>query len=363
MVRRDGTPGLVLAQEQSGTSQEQAREPVAVDSGNSETSKPLVIVPPAVRPEALKIDSSPAKAGTVYDLAGSRGSNSIFLTDPIAIGLETALVVSIFVFLVSLLRWRRARARLSRSEQSIATALGKPGLKLRDAPAAIGRIEDLMADLFNQNGALREALAEAKGQPKKEPGHGLKRVLAVADCLDEAAVAAEALKADVDFQSFERTLELTNGLRGCAKILRSLPDDPALDPELRDILERGTLDLVLTTRGLLDAYFSDRPSWRSIRAMVRAADALLVAALEARGIEIVQTSPLTVVSRSDLRDAVPADRRNLRYVQPIQQKAARLARNLGPTEFLVVDCHRPGWIFGQVRRSPGLAIFDPASWT
>jgi hypothetical protein len=362
MVRRDGAPGLVLAQEQSGASQEQVREPVAVDSGNPEISKPLVIVPQAGRPEALKTESGLQKAGTAYDLAGSRGSNSI-LTDPIAIGLGSALVISIFVLLLSLFRWRQARARLSRSEQSIAMALGKPGLKLRDVPAAIGRIEDLMADLFNQNGTLRKALAEAKGQQKKEPGQGLKRMLAVADRLDEAAVAAEALKADADFQSFERALELTNGLRDCARILRSLPDDPALDQELRAILERGTLDLALTTQGLLDVYFSDRPSWRRVRAMVRAADALLVAALEAHGIEIVQTGPLTVVSRSDLRDAAPADRRNLRYVQPIQQKAARIARNLGPTEFLVVDCHRPGWIFGQVRRSPGLAIFDPASWT
>jgi hypothetical protein len=54
----------------------------------------------------------------------------------------------------------------------------------------------------------------------------------------------------------------------------------------------------------------------------------------------------------------------MRFIPAVQQKAARIARDLAPNELLVVDCHRPGWISERLgSRPPALAIFDPASWT
>jgi hypothetical protein len=260
---------------------------------------------------------------------------------------------------------RREREDFEDAQRAIGEALGRPDLSIADAAKEINSINRLTSSNYEKNVALDKSLKEANERLKRATlGGEERRAAAVTDCLNDAAKAAEALADDADFQALGQALELVTGLRRCAEALSKLPGGSSVALQLGSLLEKGELDTALTASAVLENYFAERPDWRDVRIALRAADALLVSLLQTVGIQVVDVPILSVVGRNDIRGAAVSDRRGLRSIPTIQQRAARIARDLAPSELLVVDCHRPGWISDKIgSRPPGLAIFDPASWT
>ena len=121
----------------------------------------------------------------------------------------SALVAAVCVaaLWVVTVRWLRMRAEIKLAERQIGAALRQPNLPLKDAAARIKSIETLMSDLHDENLALRTRVKA--GNPTSKLGElspELKRVGTVADCLDDAAKAADALGTDPDFPSDRASL-------------------------------------------------------------------------------------------------------------------------------------------------------------
>lgn len=269
-------------------------------------------------------------------------------------------------YLLALYLARRERDKLAAAREEIAGALKMPHLSLSEVPAELKSLEAIMSGVLDENTALE---TKVKGLEERlqqtELGPEARRAAAAADCLSDAAKSAETLvSADPDFGSIAGALDLVAGLRRSADALRSFLKEPSLGTQIGRLLEQGDFDSSLTASAILEKYFSERFGWREARVGVKAADALLVSLLESASIQIVDVPILSVLGRHDIRDVQVSDRRGLRSIPAIQQRAARIARDLQPNEMLVVDCHKPGWISDRVgSRSPHLAIFDPASWT
>jgi hypothetical protein len=275
------------------------------------------------------------------------------------------MLALIVASLAMILLMRGQRARMAFAQRRISEALRKPDLPLAAVPAEIRALEALMSGLQEKNIALSNDLSQSTERVKQaELSTEARWARAVADCLATTTKAVEALAGDADFQRVALALDLSSGLPRCANELRNLPKGPSFAVQVGSLLERGELDPALTAYAVLDRFFSERSAWRQVRIDLRAADALLVALLDAIGIQIVRVPLLSVVGPSDIRDTVVSDLREMRFIPAVQQKAARIARDLAPNELLVVDCHRPGWISERLgSRPPALAIFDPASWT
>jgi hypothetical protein len=261
---------------------------------------------------------------------------------------------------------RREHAMLVKAEREIGAVLKAPGLRLSDVPAELREFEKLMNKFSSEKFELEQRSQALHSQlMQADPGPDMRRAIALSDCLTDTAKSAEDLaNVDPDFALVGRTLDLVSGLRRSADALKGLSRGPSFAAQLARLLDQGDLDVPLTVSAILEKYFSERSSWREICISARAADALLVSLLDRVGVRIVDVPILSIIDSADARDMQLSDRRELRSIPAIQQKAARIARELHPNELLVVDCHRPGWISDQLgSRAPHLAIFDPASWT
>ncbi|NPV19284.1 hypothetical protein [Bradyrhizobium aeschynomenes] len=261
---------------------------------------------------------------------------------------------------------RRERDALARARREIGEALKAPGIDLSEVPAELRAFEHQMNqlsaerfELEQKNGALERRLRQF------DIGPDAKRAAAVSDCMLDVAAAAERLaRLDPDFELVGRSMELTAGLQKAAEALKVIGASRPFATQLGELLEQGDLDAALTASAIFEKYFAERTSWRELRVGLRAVDALVVALLDRAGVQVVDVPVLSIVDSGEVRGMELSDRRGLRAIPAIQQKAARIARELRHNEVLVVDCHKPGWMSDRLgSRAPQLAIFDPASWT
>jgi hypothetical protein len=337
------------------------------DEPSNRQPSPGPVAKPPTSPTVVTKECPAAPAGYASS-AESGGSGPSIALAPQAVVLVPLLIVVALLFGYLLARYlaRRERNKLTDAQRAIGEALREPRISLSDVPTEIRSMENQMSGFHAKNIVLEEKIKDLEQRLKRqELGPDARRAAALSDCLDDAASSVESLAAgDADFGVVAEVLDLASGLRRSATALRNLPDDASFRTEVDHLLERGDLDSSLTASAILEKYFSERFSWREVRVSVKAADALLVSLLESIGNQIVDVPILSVVGRHDIRDMAVSDRRNLRSIPAIQQRAARIARELQSNEMLVVDWHKPGWISDRLgTRSPALAIFDPASWT
>jgi hypothetical protein len=316
--------------------------------------------PPSATPSPAKTAPDPAIDTTA---AGSSPRTIMFGL----IGLLIGIVVggAAFHFYRS---WR-----LRAVERDIAQALQLERIKVADVADEIAQLQsDFIeetrkrdADHRRQTKDLAARLAALQSQKSSPPAldpDQLRSAAAIA-CVDDALNAMGA----PDVGAMDEALGLRPALESTRAFLGELQDRPAAEfaTKLLTGLERGLLDHGLSTAGLLDTYFADRPAFRHARAAYRALESLLLLLLHNHGVQIVRPSLLSVISAAEIPSGQSGDRRNLRNVPAIRQAAARIARGLDPSEFLIVDCPAPGWVSsGPIgRRQPHIAIFEPASWT
>jgi hypothetical protein len=284
--------------------------------------------------------------------------------DPLTLGAFALVAILAVAFLVACSKWWMLRRSMIQHEREIASALRMPQTALADAAHHINQLMRAAMDLQKDNLRLEKASSAAGNpQPAIVESPDQKMAKLVIACLDIALQSADALQSDPDFQAVDQSLGLQAGLRSAAEALRTFPHESNSGAQLTAILEGGDLNTALTASAFIDAYYSDRREWRRHRTALRAVDAVLVMLLNMRGVQVVQTPILQVVGAEEIRNAQVSDRRNVRRLPHVQRQAARAARDLRSEEFLIVDCHSPGWIFDQHKRLPSIAVFDPSSWT
>jgi hypothetical protein len=254
---------------------------------------------------------------------------------------------------------------LGRLEEEIASALGRPGLRLAAVPAEIRDLEEATGNLLAENETLRRGLKDFALQVRRGEGDRIESLVASAIVsLRTAHAGAEMLRNDPDFAAVDQAIGLRPGISKTIEELESLAEveDPGM--LLPRLLENGQLNLALTVAGFLDAYFSDRDGWRRLRAGCRGSEGAIVCALATLGVDVTFAPILGVYAPDALPGERVPDRRNIRKIPAVQRRAARLARSLGERDCLIVDCHVPGWISEKIgQRTPSLTIFDRSSWT
>ncbi len=211
--------------------------------------------------------------------------------------------------------------------------------------------------------STRLAVLDSQRGSRPALGPDQTRSAAAIACVDDALNAMGA----PDTRTVDEAIGLHPALESTKTFLEELQKGPTTDfaAKLLTGLERGQLDHALSTASLLDTYFADRPAFRHARVAYRALESLLLALLHNHGVQVIRPSILSVISAADIPSGQSGDRRNVRNVQTIRQTAARVARSLEPSEFLIVDCPAPGWMSsGPIgRRQPHIAIFETSSWT
>lgn len=346
-------------------------------SGSPPAQTAPAVAPPAVLPDpASPATTAPAPSATpapvetvppvVVGPPSSEGASSRTIVLAL-IGLLVGLVVG-----AAALHFYRS-SRLRAVERDIAKALQLERIAVEDVANEIVQLQtDFIEETKKRDAdhrrqtkdfAVRLATLDAqKRTPAALDPDQLRSAAAIA-CVDDALNAMGA----PDVRALDEALGLRPALESTRAFLGELQDRPAAEfaTKLLAGLERGMLDHALSTAGLLDTYFADRPAFRHVRAAYRALEALLLLLLHNHGVQIVRPSLLSVISAAEIPSGQSGDRRSLRNVPAIRQTAARIARGLDPSEFLIVDCPAPGWVSsGPIgRRQPHIAIFEPASWT
>jgi hypothetical protein len=254
---------------------------------------------------------------------------------------------------------------LGRLEEEIASALGRPGLRLPAVPAEIRDLEEATGNLLAENETLRRNLKDFARQVRRGEGDTIDTLVASAIVsLRTAQSGAEMLRNDPDFAAVDQAIAVCAGISQTIGELESLAEIEDPGTLLPRLLENGQLNVALTVAGFLDAYFSDRDGWRRLRAGCRASEAAIVCALATLGVDVTFAPILGVYAPDALPGERVPDRRNIRKIPAVQRRAARLARSLGERDCLIVDCHVPGWISDKIgQRIPSLTIFDRSSWT
>jgi hypothetical protein len=265
---------------------------------------------------------------------------------------------------------RSRNASASKAEREIGEALQKPGIRLAGAADEIRALENdfVRSDLESraQIKSLEVMLHHLReNPPRAQQNPDEIKIAASVACLEDAARALDAASLDPDFNLLDETLGLRVAVDSSRGDLVELGAGPDLVKRILDGLERGRFDHLLTTASFLEAYFIEKPRWQGLYLAYRSVEALLVGLLQGKGVQIVRLPPLSIVTASEMRDAAVSERRNIKRILAVRHTAARVARDLDNNEFLVVDCHAPGWIstlhIGS--RPPGFAVFDRSSWT
>lgn len=261
-------------------------------------------------------------------------------------------------------------ARNKDAEREIGEALRKPGIALAGVAEEIRDLERKFVQVDGEsraqikqlevsNADLHVQLSSLQRSPEQI------RLEAAKACIGDAIQALATAPSDPDFFILDQTFELRAALEDTLQHLSALPAGEGFVPALLDALERGRLDHVLTMPSFLDTYFVDRPRWATLNLAYASIERLLTGLLQSTGVQLVRTPLLSVVSAAEARGGDVGDRRNVKKIPAVRQTAARVARDLDPSELLVVDCHAPGWQSNHRigSKSPGLALFEPATWT
>jgi hypothetical protein len=250
---------------------------------------------------------------------------------------------------------------VARVTRDIATALRKPGLPLEQVAGEIQRIETGTANLVAAYEDLKERDRKAT---LRASNPSRKRIDAAVVFLEDSISAAQSLTDHAEFARIDQVLSVQDAYKAGAKALREMPDGDWLETGLLTALERGDFNAALTFPSFLEAYFPDQRDWRRLRTALGAGEAALRSLLEEQGFQILTTPILSIISPADIREPPTTDIRSVRTIPEVQKLAARVARDLGHREFLIVDCHTPGWISDKHgRRAPQFTVFDPTSWT
>jgi hypothetical protein len=278
--------------------------------------------------------------------------------------IAVAVCVAAIGVALSLLRTKpvhRNGVDVARLTREIGAALHKPGLPLEQVSSEIERIETGTANLV----AAYEDLKEANRKAALRAGNPLrKRIDAAIFFLEDSISAGQRLADHTEFSGINQVLAVQDGYEAAAKALSELPDGDWLEAALLTALERGDFNVALTFPSFIEAYFPDQRDWRQLRIAAGAGEAALQSLLAHQGFQMLMTPILSIISAADIREPPTTDIRNVRTIPEVQKLAARMARDLGNREFLIVDCHTPGWISEKHgRRAPQFTVFDPASWT
>jgi hypothetical protein len=275
-----------------------------------------------------------------------------------------------WIIILGLGPWLRPTGGTGSGEREVAEALEKPGISLATAAQEIrarqGNFVAKYNELYNsiltlqtENAALQQKLRSVELNPDQI------RVAAAIASIEDATRALASATVDPDFSNLDQTFGLRNELEKTREYLAELLSGADFTKRLLDGLQRGHFDHILTTPSFLETYFAGRPRWHALTLGYRSAEALLLGLLQANGVEIVRMPLLSIIDASEARAAQVADRRNVKNIPAVRQTAARAARELEQSEFLVVDWHAPGWQSNHQigSRAPAFALFEPASWT
>jgi hypothetical protein len=261
-------------------------------------------------------------------------------------------------------------AALRQSEQDIGEALRQPGIPIAAVAEEIRSLERTMGLAINDYERRIKALELAKSQAQDKRVRVRQtpdqiRIAAALTCIDDAVRALDAAAPDPDFSILNKVFALRAALESTRQDLASLAAGPDVVPGLLDRLERGRFDHVLTTPSFLQTYFLDKSRWQGLHLAYRSIETLLTGLLQSKGVAIVRIPILSVVNASEIRHFSVEDRRNVRRIPAVRETAARAARDLDASEYLVVDCHAPGWVSTLPigNRPPSFALFERSSWT
>lgn len=348
-------------------------------------SPPAQAAPPAGSPPSVLPNPAPPAAAPTAPAPGTPPAPPVSAPAPKAVAdpspqeaSSRALLFALVALVVGLatgaggLHLYRA-SRLRAVERDIAKALQLEQIAVGDVANEIVELQtDFIEETRKRDAdhqrqrkefAARLAALDAQKSSRAAFNADQLRSAAAIACVDDALNALGA----PDVRALDEALGLTAALESTKVFLADLQERPAPEfaTKLLTGLERGQIDHALSTAALLDAYFADRPAFRHARAAYRALESLLLLQLHNHGVQIVRPTLLSVISAAEIPNGQSGDRRNSRNVPAIRQAAARAARGLDPSEFLIVDCPAPGWVSsGPIgRRQPHITIFEPASWT
>jgi hypothetical protein len=270
--------------------------------------------------------------------------------------------------------------RLDRQDKATAAAApaGHPQHEeeLRQAEADIARalqLDEPRVPFRLAAAEIRKTLEEYEAEFKAElakrsrpaaPTAAQARNAAAIACVDDATAALDEANANPELQQLDQALGMGSALPAARSFLAQLQSATDFGGQLLSGLERGELDHALSTANVLNSYFPDHPAVRRLRIAYNSLELLLLPLLDEQGVQILQPAILSVVGAAEIPNVQAGDRRNLKSIRAIRDAAAQIARELGPGEFLIVDCQAPGWVSTKIgRRQPLIAIFDPSSWT
>jgi hypothetical protein len=266
-------------------------------------------------------------------------------------------------------RWRLLRQRriIGGIERELAEILKLDKFSIEQTPKVLSRITSLANQLADRVDELDAAGKQPPSMRGREQGHDQLR----ADLFDVAiAIVRRVVEVLRNYGSSNRlmmqlnaSLSLEANLVEAVAALEKGASSAEGDSELVQQLERGELDELLTVGPLLSAYFPSNQELGIVPAALAAVNQLVTFILAQEKVTVKIQSPLSVVEIGT-PGIEPFDRRQIRLVEPVRERAARQARTLGEGQLLVVDCTRPGWTApGRAAREPRSTIFDPASWT
>jgi hypothetical protein len=266
-------------------------------------------------------------------------------------------------------RWRLLRQRkiIGGIERELAEILKLDKFSIEQTPKVLSRITSLANQLADRVDELDAAGKQPPGMRGREQNHDQLR----ADLFDVAiAIVRRVVEVLRNYGSSNRlmtqlnaSLSLEANLVEAVAALEKGASSAEGGSELVQQLERGELDELLTVGPLLSAYFPSSQELGIVPAALAAVNQLVTFILAQEKVTIKIQSPLSVVEIGT-PGIEPFDRRQIRLVEPVRERAARQARTLGDGQLLVVDCTRPGWTApGRAAREPRSTIFDPASWT
>jgi hypothetical protein len=283
----------------------------------------------------------------------------------IVIAILAALVVASigFAFLIRR-RFVQQRDSVREVEQAVSNILGRSRLELEQIP-------DVMQRITWQAGALLSRVDELETEAKK-PVHSANGNDFLASLFTTTIAIVEEVvgilrdhpsSSDTLLAELNLCLQLDTALNEAITTLGQAAASSSRSPEFVRQLERGELDELLTIGPLLNAYFPANAELGIVPAALAAVNRLVCFILATCEVTIRIQRPLSIVDVGT-PGIEPFDRREVRRVEPIRERAAREARTLAEGKLLVVDCTRPGWSApGKTSREPRSTIFDPASWT
>jgi hypothetical protein len=326
-----------------------------------------------IAPDDGKADAAPDDGKVGAPLPGTTAPAGKVRSRWSAAALATTIILAVMLMgsggAAAFNWWRLSSQRkaIGAVESALASILGRSKFSVDQTPEVLKRITsqaEYLLGRIDQLEATNKQLANVRDHRKGKDEFRanlfdttISIVRRVVDVLHDYP-SSHSLMAQLN-TSLSMEVNLVEAIKALERAAKATEGDSGLVQQL----ERGELDELLTIGPFLSAYFPSTPELGVVPAALAAVNQLVSFILAGDKVSIRIQRPLSVVEIGT-PGTEPFDRRQIRLVASIRERAAREARTLGEGQLLVVDCTSPGWTApGRATREPRSTIFDPASWT